>query len=62
MSASVRNIYFWIAVAAAILITLTMRFTVYGDDCNLFVVGMTFLFFFIAIYGAIILVDRVRSR
>ena len=35
-----------LAVVLAIVITLAVRLAVFGDDCNLFVVGVTFLLAF----------------
>lgn len=46
---------FPIAAVAAAVITIIIRFTVFTDDCNLFVVGITFLFTLIICYGVAVL-------
>ncbi len=41
------------AAVVALIITLIIRVTVFNDDCNLFVVSMTFLIFFVMGYSLI---------
>lgn len=62
MSRSDRYSDLWRAIVVAFIITLIIRFSVYGDDCNLFISGVTFLFFFTVGYSAIIIVHRLRDR
>lgn len=52
----------FLAAAAAALITVIMRIAVFVDDCNLLVVGMTFLLFFTLAYGIIIIAQKVKNR
>lgn len=40
----------WIAAVMAGVITVIVRFAVFTDDCNLFVVGVTFLLSLIICY------------
>ena len=39
------------SAALALIITLILRFTLFTDDCNFFVVSMTFLIIFIVTYA-----------
>lgn len=48
------------AVVLAIIITVAIRLTFFGDDCNLFVVGMTFLFVLFAIGVIFLLAYRLK--
>lgn len=52
----------WFAAFVAAIITVIIRLTVYVEDCNLMVVGMTFLFFFVMIGGSFIVLRRVFNR
>lgn len=38
------------AVAIAAIVTVIVRLTVFGDDCNLLVVWMTFIVAFVVVY------------
>lgn len=42
---------FLFSAAVALIITLLIRFTLFTDDCNLFVVSMAFLIIFIVTYA-----------
>lgn len=44
---------FLLAVVVGLLMTLLVRVTLFNDDCNLFVVSMTFLIFFVVGYSLI---------
>lgn len=52
----------WGAAAVAIAITLIIRFTVFNEDCNLFIVGITFLACFGATYVAGMILRRWSKR
>ena len=52
----------WSAALAAAIITLVIRLMVYGNDCNLMVVGMTFIFFFAVIGGSLAIVRKIITR
>lgn len=41
------------------VITVIVRFTVFTDDCNLFVVGVTFLLSAIVCYGLAVAVRKL---
>lgn len=51
----------FIAVALATVVTLIVRLTVFEDDCNLFVVGMTFLLALGLCFGVVWLVGRFMA-
>lgn len=49
------------AVVLAIVITLAVRLTVFGDDCNMLVVGMTFLAAFVVVYILMQIIRQIRG-
>lgn len=49
------------AVVLAIVITLAVRLTVFDDDCNLLVVGMTFLAAFAVVYILMWIIRQIRD-
>lgn len=55
------NIQLGLAVVLAAVITLAVRTTVFGDDCNLFVVGVTFLLAFGVCHGGMWLIGRSHT-
>lgn len=51
----------WFVVGAvAVIVTGIIRFIVFGGDCNLMVVGMTFLVIFAVILGAMFLFRKLK--
>lgn len=57
-----RYFYRFTPIVVAAVITVIIRFTVFGDDCNLLVVGMTFVILLALIYGAVILFRMLIVR
>lgn len=57
-----RYFYRFTPIVVAAVITVIIRFTVFGDDCNLVVVGMTFVILLALIYGAVILFRMLIAR
>lgn len=57
-----RYFYRFTPVVVAAIITVIIRFTVLGDDCNLLVVGMTFVVILALIYGTMLLFRMLIAR
>lgn len=51
-----------VAAAVAVIVTLTVRLTVFGPDCNLLVVGVTFLSSFGVIYLVMKIIRCILDR
>lgn len=50
------------AALMAVILAGIVRFTVFTDDCNLLVIGVTFLAAIVLSYGMISLVVMIRNR
>lgn len=48
-----------IAAVAGVVLSLIVRATVYTDDCNLLVMGVTFLILTLAVWVVIKVVDKI---
>lgn len=55
------NSKYSVAVFLAVVITLAVRLAVFGDDCNLLVVGMTFLLALGLCYCGVWLIGRFMA-
>lgn len=53
------NIY--VAAVLAVIITFIVRMSVFSDDCNLLVMGMTFLSAFVLVYLVIKIIRRIMA-
>lgn len=54
------NSKYSVAVVMALVITFAVRLTVFGDDCNLLVVGVTFFAAFVMVYILINIIKKIR--
>lgn len=58
----VMELQLWLAAAMAAIVTVTVRLTVFGPDCNLLVVGVTFLSAFGVIYLVMKIIRCILDR
>lgn len=51
----------WAVLAAAVVLSLAVRLTVYTEDCNLLVMVATFVVIYTVLVVAVTLVERVKG-